>query len=108
MSDKKTLTIKIRDTENILFEGEIDRISSFNEVGPFDIYPMHANFISIINTKVTLYHKTEKVKELPFEQAVMKVKKDIAHIYLGVEMFLIEDQENDENDKSKEKKSKNI
>ena len=95
MSDKKLITIKIRDTENILFEGEIDRISSFNEVGPFDIYPMHANFISIINNKITLYNKKQVVKELAFEQAVMKVKKDIAHIYLGVEMFLIEDEEMD-------------
>jgi len=98
MADKKPITVKVRDTENILYEGEIDRISSFNEVGPFDIYPMHANFISIINTKVTLYNKKIIVKELTFEQAVMKVKKDAAHIYLGVEMFLIED-EDDEKDK---------
>lgn len=104
MSDKKNITIKVRDTENMLFEGEIDRISSFNEVGPFDIYPMHANFISIINAKVTLYHKKEIVKELTFEQAVMKVKKDIAHIYLGVEMFLIEDEKTDEKDKPPAKK----
>ena len=95
MADKKLINVKVRDTENVLYEGEIDRISSFNEVGPFDIYPMHANFISIINTKVTLYNKKNVVKELTFEQAVMKVKKDAAHIYLGVEMFLIEDLDNE-------------
>lgn len=99
MSDKKLLNAKVRDTENILFEGETDRISSFNEMGPFDIYPMHANFISIINNKLTLYHKKKVIKELSFEQAVMKVKKDEAHIYLGIEVFLIENEE-----KEKEKK----
>jgi hypothetical protein len=104
MSDKKNINVKVRDTENILFEGETDRISSFNEVGPFDIYPMHANFISIINTKITLYHKKEKIKELEFEQAVMKVKKDIAHIYLGVEMFQIEDDSSATSEKKEEKK----
>jgi F0F1-type ATP synthase epsilon subunit len=93
MSDKKLLKVKVRDTENILFEGEIDRISSFNEVGPFDIYPMHANFISIINGKITLYNKKQVIKELDFEQAVMKVKKDEAHIYLGIEVFLIEGED---------------
>lgn len=103
MSDKKIINVKVRDTENILFEGEIDRISSFNEVGPFDVYPMHANFISIINKKLTLYLKKKIVKELTFEQAVMKVKKDAAHIYLGVEMFLIEDLDGN-SDKSKGKK----
>ena len=104
MSDKKNINVKVRDTENILFEGETDRISSFNEVGPFDIYPMHANFISIINTKITLYHKKEKIKELTFEQAVMKVKKDIAHIYLGVEMFQIEDDNSVTPETKEEKK----
>jgi hypothetical protein len=104
MADKKLINVKVRDTENVLYEGEIDRISSFNEVGPFDIYPMHANFISIINTKVTLYNRKEKVKELTFEQAVMKVKKDIAHIYLGVEMFLIEDEDSEKDKKVPTKK----
>lgn len=105
MSDKKVINIKVRDTENILFEGEVDRISSFNEVGPFDIYTMHANFISIINNKITLYLKKAKIKELTFEQAVMKVKKDTVHIYLGVEMFFIEDEKDASKDKLKEKKS---
>ena len=104
MADKKPINVKVRDTENVLYEGEIDRISSFNEVGPFDIYPMHANFISIINTKVTLYNKKNVVKELTFEQAVMKVKKDAAHIYLGVEMFLIEDEDNEKDKKVETKK----
>ena len=104
MADKKLINVKVRDTENVLYEGEIDRISSFNEVGPFDIYPMHANFISIINTKVTLYNKKNIVKELTFEQAVMKVKKYAAHIYLGVEMFLIEDEDNEKDKKVEIKK----
>lgn len=91
MSDPKKLHVKIRDTDNVLFEGDVDRINSYNEIGPFDIYPMHANFISIIRNKVTLYNKNEKLKELTFEQAVMKVKKDNVHIYLGIEVFLLDD-----------------
>jgi F0F1-type ATP synthase epsilon subunit len=93
MADKKILQVKIRDTQSILFEGEADRINSYNEIGPFDIYPMHANFISIIQNKVAVYRNKEKVKELTFEQAIMKVKKDIVHIYLGIEIFYIEDAE---------------
>ena len=60
MSDHKTIKVKVRDTESVIFEGEVERISSFNEVGPFDIYPTHANFISIIRKQLTLYHKKEK------------------------------------------------
>ncbi|HVA96192.1 MAG TPA: hypothetical protein VND99_00930 [Candidatus Acidoferrales bacterium] len=92
MADKKVLQVKVRDTQNVLFEGEADRINSFNEIGPFDIYPMHANFISIIQNKLTIYHNKEKVKELTFEQAIMKVKKDVAHIYLGIEILYVEEE----------------
>ena len=93
MSDAKILNVRVRDTNNVLFEGQADRVNSYNEMGPFDIYPMHANFISIIKNKITIYLKKEKLKELNFEQAIMKVKKDVVHIYLGIEIFAI-----DEND----------
>ena len=91
MADTHLLNVRIRDTENILFEGEADRINSINEMGPFDVYPMHANFISIIKKKITIYLKKEVQKELTFEQAIMKVKKDVVHIYLGIEVFSIEE-----------------
>jgi len=93
MSGGKILNVRVRDTQHVLFEGEADRVNSFNEMGPFDVYPMHANFISIIKNKLTIYNQHQKIKELTFEQAVMKVKKDIVHIYLGMEVFAI-----DEND----------
>src|SRR4051812_24079603 len=92
MSDKKTIQVKVRDTQNIVFEGVAERISSFNEIGPFDVYPMHANFISIIRQGLTLFHNKEKVKELKFEQAVLKVKQDVAHIFLGIEMLMVDEQ----------------
>lgn len=91
MADKPTILVKVRDSEKVHFEGYVDRISSYNEVGPFDIYPMHANFISILTKHLTLYQKHEKVKELPLEQAIMKVKKDAVHIFLGIEALLMEE-----------------
>ncbi len=88
---KVPLKVKVSDTENIIFEGEVDRISSFNEVGPFDVYPMHANFISIIQKELSLYQHNKKIKEVKMEQAIMKVKQDVVHIYLGIETFLIDE-----------------
>jgi len=89
MADKK-FKVKVRDTENIIYEGEEERISSYNEVGPFDIYPMHANFISIIRQELILYDNHQVVKELQFEQAVMKVKQDSANIFLGIEVLFMD------------------
>ena len=91
MSDKKLIKIIIRDTENKLFEGFVDRITAYNEVGRFDVYPMHANFISILIQEVTLYKDNQKVKEIKIEQAVLKVKADVAQIFLGIEAFMMDD-----------------
>lgn len=92
MTDKKLIKIQVLNTDEILFDGEVDRISSFNEVGAFDVFPMHANFISIIAKQLTLYNKHEKVKELKFEQAVMKVKQDSVSIFLGMEVLLVDEK----------------
>jgi hypothetical protein len=60
-------------------------------MGPFDVYPMHANFISILRQEVALYNNHEKVKEMKFEQAVLKVKQDQAEIYLGIEVLFMQE-----------------
>jgi len=92
MANPKSIDVKVLTTEETLFEGTVDRISSYNEIGAFDVYPMHANFITILGKELILYDKHKKVKELKFEQAVMKVKKDIVYIFLGIEVLLIDEE----------------
>lgn len=91
MSNHPPLKVKIRDAEDIVYEGEADRISSTNEDGKFDVYPMHANFISIVKKELILYRNKEKVKELKTEQAILKVKQNEVHIFLGIEIFSIDE-----------------
>lgn len=88
----KLIKVQVISTDQLIYEGEVDRISSFNEVGAFDVYPMHANFISIIGKQLALYNKHQKVKEMTFEQAVMKVKQDIVEIFLGMEVLLVDEK----------------
>ena len=88
----KTVKVKVRDIDHIIFNGLADRISSYNEIGPFDIYPMHANFISIIRKELTLYLSGKVIKDIKFGQAVLKVKQDEVHIYLGMEALLVEEE----------------
>jgi F0F1-type ATP synthase epsilon subunit len=93
MSDKKLLKVKVRDSQNTLFEGEVERVTSYNEVGTFDLYPMHANFISILKHTLAFYNKEKKIKELEIEQAVMKVKNDVVNIFLGIEEISLDDED---------------
>jgi F0F1-type ATP synthase epsilon subunit len=92
MSNHKLISVTIRDTQNIIFQGQADRVSSYNEVGRFDIYPMHANFISIINQEISVYKNNEIIKGLKIEQAIMKVKQDEVHIFLGIETLFVDEK----------------
>jgi F0F1-type ATP synthase epsilon subunit len=87
MANKSSLRVIIKDTENTLYSGTADRVSSFNEVGRFDILPMHANFISMINKSLSIYKDKQRVKEFKLESAILKVKKDSVHIFMGIEIF---------------------
>lgn len=87
------MKVKVRETENIVFEGEIDRISSYNEVGPFDIFPMHANFITIIRKELTLYKDKKIMKSQKLEQGILKIKNDEVHIFLGIETLVLDHDE---------------
>lgn len=90
MSDLKPIRLTVQNNNEILFEGQADRITSYNEFGKFDVYPMHANFISILEKKMEVYSKNQKIKEIEFEKAIMKVKNDEVNIFLGIEMLQIE------------------
>ncbi len=93
MADQTLIHLIVQDTENIIFDDTVDRITSYNEMGKFDVYPMHANFISIITKQIAIYQNHKMIKELPIQQAVMKVKKDEVRIFLGLEMFYLDDIE---------------
>jgi F0F1-type ATP synthase epsilon subunit len=91
MTKLKPIKIKVRNTQEIVFEGEVDRVTSYNEVGTFDVFPMHANFISIIKNGLALYQKRKNIKEVKFGQAVIKVKQDVVNIFLGIEELMLEE-----------------
>lgn len=78
------LTIIVRDRSGIVFEGEADSLSSINERGPFDVLPMHANFLSLIHTQLTLRSTGTVVKDLPITSGLVKVAGNAVEVYLGV------------------------
>lgn len=78
------LRVTVRDRAGALFEGEAEAVSSHNDKGPFDILPLHTNFISIIHKGVTLHLKDKVVKDLSFETGVLKVAENKVEVYLGI------------------------
>ncbi len=82
MDDKVNLLVK--DREKVVFDGDVKSISSVNKKGPFDVLPIHGNFISIIKQKLTIHKLDGTDQEFYLDNGVMKVKENRVEVYLGV------------------------
>lgn len=80
-----SLDVVIRTPEALLFQGQVQSLSSVNERGPFDVLPMHESFISIISTVVRVKTKTGETKEFKVDRGVLRAYKNHIDIFLGIE-----------------------
>jgi F0F1-type ATP synthase epsilon subunit len=80
----KELSIKVLSSTKKLFDGRANAISSFNKVGPFDVLPMHENFISLIKDKVVILKSDGQKQEIPFERGLMEVSDNAVNVFVGI------------------------
>ena len=55
-----TLKVRVLSPRQIIFEDEALSVSSKNSLGIFDILPLHANFITLIENNVIRIQKKDK------------------------------------------------
>ena len=80
---EKILVI-IRDRNTLIFQGQVEAVSSFNDMGPFDVLPRHANFISLIKQAIILHLIDKTEKRIEITSGVMKVRENNLEVYLGI------------------------
>ena len=80
----EVLSVVVRDRNTLLFQGQIDAVSSFNDKGPFDVLPQHANFISLIKQAVILHIPGKPEKRIEVQSGVLKVRNNNVEVYLGI------------------------
>lgn len=81
MRTENTLTVIVKSRKKSLFDGQAVSVSSFNDTGPFDVLPYHANFITLINKHITII-KTEGKENIDIERGVLKVTEDQVEAYV--------------------------
>jgi len=79
------LTVTVRNRERLLFEGKALALSSYDDAGPFDVLPLHTNFISVVKNMLTIIKEDGSRVELPVERGVLKVSSNRVEIYMGFE-----------------------
>lgn len=78
------LQVTVMDLEKILYQGVARSISSVNDTGPFDILPLHSNFISLIQKKVDIRDGEGHRKTFSIVKGVLICRKNTVHVYLGL------------------------
>lgn len=71
--------------EGVIFEGDVSSITSYNEVGKFDVLEQHANFISLINKGLSIGDLNGSLREMKLDNALMRVRQNNCEVYIGVE-----------------------
>ncbi len=85
MNPSARLQLTIINPDEESFTQEVDVVSSSNLEGPFDIWPMHSNFISIIKDYLWVYKGKEKIKELKVDTGIIRVTSNRVEIFLGID-----------------------
>ena len=80
----KLLSVIVRSREGIKWEGEAESVTSVNEVGPFDVLPLHTNFVALINNRLTIHKPGGQNEEINLKKGVMTVTSNKVTVLIGV------------------------
>lgn len=84
------LLVEIISPKETIFRDFALSVSSTNSVGNFDIFPEHANFITIIKNSPLIVRKTEKEQlTFNFPLAIIYVTRNRVTVYTEVLSHLI-------------------
>lgn len=82
--DPNILSVLIRNRDGVVFEGECLSLSSYNDVGKFDVLRLHANFISLVQKEITIVTKNGDSRTIGIDNGVCKVKENKIIIFLSI------------------------
>ena len=83
------LEVEIRSKRGLIFSGKVDAVSSKNETGRFDVLPLHANFITLVNETIVIHKRTfggtTMIRdEFPVQRGVIRVSANKVKIFLSI------------------------
>lgn len=78
------LSVYINSPDKLIWEGKANWVSSENSQGPFDILPLHANFITIIENKPIRIKTAEKILNYKFTHSIIYNHNNKIFIYTGI------------------------
>jgi F0F1-type ATP synthase epsilon subunit len=79
-----TIHTIVKDKNGVVADEVVTAVTSYNQVGTFDVLPMHTNFITLIKTKLILHKIDRTEREIKVGTGLLQVINAEIHIYLGL------------------------
>ncbi len=76
--------VKVYSPFKVYFDGLAQSISAVNDTGPFDILPMHHNFMTLLNPCEVVVRTATTQDKLQINKGIMHVKADQVIVFLDV------------------------
>ena len=76
-------SLSIISPDQVLYEGEIKALASNNDSGPFSMLPGHANFITLIKDKITVYPLKGKPETFNINRGVLAYRQNKVEAFVG-------------------------
>lgn len=73
----------IKNRDQILFDSDVENITSYNKKGTFDILLDHANFISVLDKQIIVKQRGS-TRQFTVDNGLVKVRENKVWIYLGI------------------------
>lgn len=80
----KVLNVSVRSKKEKIYEGIARSVSSQNEMGFFDILPMHTNFVTLVKNFVVIDKGLSTEKYIKIESGIVTVVGDLVKVYIGI------------------------
>jgi F0F1-type ATP synthase epsilon subunit len=82
--NKGKVKLSVVTRQSVLFDGEVETVSSVNDNGEFDVLEKHTNFISLVKDKIVIYTFEGEKQEMKIKEGLMRVVKDEVKVFLGL------------------------
>jgi F0F1-type ATP synthase epsilon subunit len=79
---KPTFPLTIRSRQDIVFQADVNAVSSLNQKGPFDVLPHHAFFITIVERYIVVHQTNGENLQFKIDSGVLHVDDAQVHIYV--------------------------
>lgn len=78
------LHVRISSPDKMIWEGEAKSVSSVNSDGPFDILPLHTNFITIIDNTPIRVNTGDDIQDYTFPHSVIYAHENTVLVFTNL------------------------